>query len=211
MTTLPGSLVRYLVLIIGFCALGIKPLQAAESIRFAPLPLVEERTMRGQFLPMLDYLAQHTKMQFEWSYLPRYDDVLKALSEGKLDLAYLGPLPYVTLTEKDRHFEPLVHFLEKDGSHGYDCALVAFAPDALTRTADITGKHIGLTQPEATCGHFAVSVMLDRAGRSLDGEGNRYEYAGGHDKAILGVVRGTYDVAGAKLAIAKRYANLGTR
>lgn len=196
-----------LTCLLGQTALAVPP--ADRGIRFAPLPLLDERTLRGQFLPMLDYLSRRTQTAFQWVYLPRYEAVLQALAADRIDLAFLGPLPYLALSEDDRHFAPIVHFLESNGRHDYDCALVTFAPDGLGHVRDIRNKRIGLTQPYSTCGHFAVSLMLRRAGRDLEGEGNRYEYAGGHDKAILGVLRGTYDVAGAKRAIAERYTNLG--
>jgi phosphonate transport system substrate-binding protein len=209
------TLANCLAFLLGVASLGGAQAWAAEPaaqpIRFAALPMVDERSLRGQFLPMLDHLARRTGLEFQWTYFPKYDDLLRALREDQLDLAYLGPLPYVKLTERDRRFESLARFLEQDGSQGYDCALVAFPPDGLTNARQIAGKRIGLTQPESTCGHFAVSVMLDRAGRRLEGDGNQHEYAGGHDKAILGVLHGRYDVAGVKLAIVRRYASLGIR
>ena len=179
------------------------------TIRFTPLPMVGERALRSQFLPMLDYLTRKTKIEFRWKYIPDYDAVLSAQQRDEVDLTFLGPLPYVALTQQDPAFEPLVHFREKDGSQGYNCALVAFGNEGPYRATDVVNKRIGLTQPKSTCGYFAVSVMLARAGRAIEGNGNQHEYAGGHDKAIMGVVRGAYDVAGAKFAIARKHARLG--
>ena len=192
-------------------SLPAKAVEPDGTIRFTPLPMVGERALRSQFLPMLDYLTRETEIRFRWTYIPDYDGVISAQKNDAVDLAFLGPLPYVALTRQDPAFEPLVHFREKDGSRGYNCALVAFNSEGPYRTADVINKRIGLTQPKSTCGYFAVSVMLARAGRAIEGNGNQYEYAGGHDKAIMGVVRGAYDVAGAKLAIVRKHERLGVQ
>ncbi len=192
-----------------FTSIPARALEPGGTIKFTPLPMLGERALRSQFLPMLDYLTKQTKIQFHWTYIPDYDAVIDAQKRDEIDLTFLGPLPYVTLRQQDSAFEPLVHFRENDGSPNYNCALVAFGNEGPYRATDVINKHIGLTQPKSTCGYFAVSVMLARAGRAIDGQNNRYEYAGGHDKAIMGVVRGVYDVAGAKLAIAHKHARLG--
>ncbi len=182
---------------------------SSASLRFAPLPMVDERTLREQFLPMLGYLERKTGLHFRWQYIPEYQGILESLEKNRLDLAFLGPLPYVELRRKDAQVAPLVHFLESNGRASYECALVGFAPDGLNSPQTVENKRIGLTQAQSTCGPFAVSLMLKRAGRRLNGDGNQSFFADSHKQAILGVLQGRFDVAGVKLSIARRYAGLG--
>lgn len=181
---------------------------SAEELRFAPLPLVDEKTLRAEYLPMLDYLGKQTGDSYRWNFIPKYPEMLQAMIDGEIDLAILGPLPYARLTARARHFEPLVQFREKDGRADYDCVLVAFGKDRTLKLKDIKGKRLGLTQAESTCGYFAVASMLKQAGRAPDKDGNRYEYAGNHSKAALGVVQGRYDIAGLKRSQAEKYRSL---
>lgn len=181
---------------------------AADALRFAPLPLVDEKTLRADYLPMLDYLGKQTGDSYRWNFFPKYPDMLQAMILGEIDLAILGPLPYARLTARAKHFEPLVQFREKDGRADYDCVLVAFGKDRALKLKDIKDKRIGLTQAESTCGYFAVASMLRQAGRAPDKDGNRYEYAGNHSKAALGVVQGRYDIAGLKRNQAEKYRSL---
>ncbi len=180
----------------------------AETIRFAPLPLVDEKTLRAEYLPLLDYLGKQTGDAYRWIFFPKYPAMLQAMQDGQVDLAILGPLPYIKLTERAKYFEPLVQFREKDGHADYDCVLVAFGADRTLKLKDIKGKRIGLTQAESTCGYFAVASMLKTAGRAPDKDGNRYEYAGNHTKAALGVAQGRYDIAGLKRSQAEKYLGL---
>ena len=43
----------------------------AETIRFAPLPLVDEKTLRAEYLPLLDYLGKQTGDTFRWIFFPK--------------------------------------------------------------------------------------------------------------------------------------------
>lgn len=181
----------------------------AGTLRFAPLPLLDEHQLRLQFLPLLDYLARETGEKFEFVYLKNNDEIVEALASGKIELAHLGPLPYVQLRRRMSHAEPLVHFLESDGSSAYRCVLAAYGDGAKPKTRELTHKRFALTQPASTCGPFAVNAMLRRAGRALDKDGNSHAYLGSHDKTALAVVQGKADVVGVKQNIAEKYRNLG--
>ena len=193
------------ILCILFGLLCLSVIANADDIRFAPLPMLDESVLRAQYAPLLALIEQRTDENISWHYKSEYTDIIRALQEDKLDLAYLGPLPYLQLTDKASQFVPLVRFLETSGNTSYRCVLVVFGGDEPLSTDEIQGKRIGLTQAESTCGHFAVSLMLDRAGRSLFGDDNQFRYTGGHDTVAKGVLDGSYDVAGMKEAIALRY------
>lgn len=194
-------------------ALVLPALQAAAAesvVRFAPLPLENERVIHEQFRGLVDYLEETAGVTIRWRPLEDYGEIIARFRAGELDLAYLGPLPYVVLAREHPEAEPLGCFRDARGRARYTCSLVAWGERALA-PGDVTGMRIGLTQPYSTCGYLAVSAMLGEAGRRLDGDGNRFEYAGSHSRAALGVVRGEYDVAGVKTAIAGRYRHLNLR
>lgn len=177
-------------------------------VRFAPLPLEDQGIIYEQFAGLVDYLADATRMPFQWVYHEDYRDILREFAEGRIDLAYLGPLPYVLLERNYPPAEPLGCFRDSGGEASYTCSLLApLGSDASVRAP--TGAHVGLTQPYSTCGYLATSRMLRAAGSSLTGDGNTFSYAGSHQDASLGVASGRYDLAGVKTAIARRYLHLG--
>lgn len=180
----------------------------AGTVRFAPLPVTDEKDLRTQYLPMLEYLSAKTGDQYQWVFIPKYPDLINAMLTGQVDLAVMGPLPYVMLSNRSNAFEPLVQILENDGKTTYDCVMLAFGEDRKLKLGDIRNKKIGLTQPESTCGYLAVAYMLKHAGRAPNRDGNTYEYAGTHSKAALRVAQGRYDVAGLKRSQAEPYLGL---
>ncbi len=180
---------------------------AQEPVRFAPLPMEGKKILQERFYGLVDFLGQTLDREVEVVDFLDYGDLLQAFQEDRVDLAFLGPLPYSLLARKDRGVAPVACFRETDGSSSYTCSLVARG-DKPVDLAHAKTLHIGLTQPYSTCGYLAVSLMLKQAGRSLDEEGIRFSYAGNHTQAALGVVRGEYDLAGVKTAIAQRYRHL---
>jgi len=177
-------------------------------IRFAPLPMESREAIVLQFRPMVEYLEQQLSRPIVYDFSESYDKILKKFQANEIDLAYLGPLPYVELRAKDTNATPLVHFREASGQPMYTCALAALA----NTPVDLQGlknKRIALTQPLSTCGYLSVNGLLQERKSSL--ENNRYTYLDKHDAVALAVIRGEYDLGGLKTAIGKRYSHLGLK
>ncbi|MCX7898390.1 MAG: PhnD/SsuA/transferrin family substrate-binding protein [Rhodocyclaceae bacterium] len=180
-------------------------LARAEEWRFAPLPLEAPETVVASWKPTLDYLAEKLGVAIRIDYSDSYEAIIDKFASGQIELAYLGPLPYVELKKRLPAAEPLVHFREKDGAATYTCALVAVEGNMTLR--QMQGKKVALTQPLSTCGYLAAEGLLRAAGTSL--EKNRYRYLDKHDAVALAVVRGEYDLGSLRTAIAKKYRHLG--
>jgi phosphonate transport system substrate-binding protein len=163
--------------------------------------------LHEQFFGLLRYLQHAIDRPIEMVDYDDYDALLQAFRDDEVDLVYLGPLPYARLAKTDEEVEPVVCFREANGQSRYTCSLVAKGGHRIDLQRD-QGLHIGLTQTLSTCGDLAVSQMLGVAGRHLQEPGIRFSYAGSHTQAALGVVRGEYDLAGVKTAIADRYRHL---
>jgi len=198
---------RFLLIALIFCSAA----SMANELRFAPLPMLSEKALRANYSAFLEYLEQATGIDISWRYVPEYGQILDALASDQLDMAYLGPLPYVELKHRAPHVVPLVRFLEADGASHYYCVLVRFGEEGHGDEFLLRNLRIGLTQPQSTCGFLAVSVMLKRHGSSPLDDGNSFEYAGGHDKVALGVLEGKYDIGGLQESIASNYRSLDLR
>jgi len=178
----------------------------AEHLTFAPLPMETPETVVKQVKPMLAHLEKATGVDIQIDYSSDYAEILQKFADGKLDLAYLGPLPYLTLRDRVSQATPLVHFKEKSGSATYTCAIVAPA-DAKPDLKNLKGRKVALTQPLSTCGYLSTDGLLRQAGSKL--EDNLYRYLDKHDEVALAVTRGEFDLGGLKTAIGKKYAHMG--
>ncbi|MEW6766120.1 MAG: PhnD/SsuA/transferrin family substrate-binding protein [Pseudomonadota bacterium] len=196
---------RLLVLIIALLSLPALGADAA-PLRFAPLPMVDKELMVQEFLGPVRYMTEHSGQPIELVHTASYDELIKRFSRNEIDLAYIGPLPYLLLNRNAGTAQPLVRFLEPDGRDTYTCALVVFG-HASFDPATSGDARLTLPDPQSTCGRASIDPLL--RSRAVDPSGLRVNYAGRHDAVALAVVLGETDVGGLKTAIARKYSSLG--
>ncbi len=177
-----------------------------EALRFAPLPMVSENNLRNDFKSFAVHLGQVVNKPVNLVLKKSYRKLLSDFLTDQIDLAFLGPLPYVLLTDRNPDFVPVVRFVDKNGQANYTCCLAAYTGDQI----NLDTKRpllVSLTQPYSTCGYLMSEILLNAHGYSLD-EGS-YIYSGNHSESALDALRGTTQVAGLKTSIAHKYHHLG--
>lgn len=178
---------------------------AQKSINFTPLPMKKATKTIQDFVPMGSYLKQNLGVELNYVYKTNYGDILDSFSEGKIDMAYLGPLPLVSLKQKYPHIKPIITFKQKNGSKKYRCVLSKFKKDKID---SVRSLKVALTQPLSTCGYFMTSRLLKEK-FNMNLEDQKYNYTMSHANAMLGALSGEYTIAGAKDTIAKKYESVG--
>lgn len=123
---------------------------------------------------------------------------------NRIDVAYLGPLPYLIISRQYPDLAVLAAVNEESGKPLYRCVLVSAhdGPDS----ADDVGGPVALTSPMSTCGYLSMAFILSHYG--LDIEALDYTFLGSHEQVALGVILGHYPVGGVMDIIAKRYQGL---
>ena len=178
-----------------------------QKIVFAPLPTQSEESVFKTFAPMVHYLEKTLHVSIVFHFSDSYEALLADIQKGSVDIAYLGPLPYIELKANASFVAPLVFFNEANGKPFYRCVLVAWGA-SYEPLSKLTNYHsFALTNPLSTCGYLSVSGLLRDAGHSLDEQ--PFSYLGKHDEVALSVVRGRFDYGGVKSDVAQSYAHLG--
>lgn len=190
-------------LFVGFYLHASEP----QKLIFAPMPLQNEENMFKIFSPMVHYLEKTLHVTISFHFSTSYKSFLEKIEENTIDIAYIGPLPYVELKKNASFVEPLVFFNEADGKPFYRCTLVAWG-ESYRPLSKLSPYHsFALTEPLSTCGYLSVSNLLREAGQAL--EEQPFSYLGRQDKVALSVVKGQFEYGGVKDEIAKTYAHLG--
>lgn len=191
-----------------FLGLLATALSAAELKRlvFAPLPMEDKKSMYETFLPLSKYLEETLGVQIEYRFTNSYAELLGLIAQQKVDLAYLGPLPFVMLEKEYPKTEPLIFFKEANGRSSYTCSLISWRK----ALGDLhVNQKVALTSPLSTCGYLGVSSILQKRGKEL--EDFFYRYLGKHDKVALSVVEGRYSMGGVKTTVFEKYKHLGLK
>ena len=179
---------------------------SAETLRFAPLPMENVETVLKKFQPLTQYLTEQLALEIEYVYVDSYSDLLDKFQKSEIDLAYLGPLPYVELRQSFPEAVPLLFFKESALTATYTCAFATF-PDNHFNVQSGSYQNIALTQPLSTCGYLSVNGLMQKFSNSL--EKNHYRYLGTHDAVALSIIRGEFAAGGLKTAVAKKYKHMG--
>ena len=178
------------------------------TLTFAPLVTKDIEEINTQFLPMIKYLEKKLDVKIQIDYNSDYDALLEKFINGKIDMAYLGPLPYLTLEEKYPNTMPLVNFKNEKGEVSYTCSFVSFISTEGS-IENMTNTKIALTQPLSTCGYLFVNDVLNSSNTNI--EKNKYRYVNRHDTVALSVIRGEFKYGGLRTDIAEEYSHLGLK
>ena len=172
---------------------------------FTPLPTKKASKNIEEFFPLNNYLEKKLSISIQYNYKSNYQDILNGFKDGTIDIAYLGPLPLVSLYKEYPFIAPLVSFKNKNGTSKYRCTLSKFRDDKLQTSKQIK---IALTQPLSTCGYLMSKVLLEK-NFNIDLEKQKYFYTMSHTNALEAALRGDFLLAGSKESIAKKYESLG--
>ena len=102
-----GDLMLKVIVFLATLLLSAIPVAAAPLI-FSPLPMETPYTVASQWKPLLDYLGQALGVTVEINYSASNEEILDKFKAGQIDLAYLGPLPYITIKKTFPAAEPVV-------------------------------------------------------------------------------------------------------
>lgn len=174
-------------------------------INFAPLPTKKASKNIEDFLPMNAYLKEKLSIDIKYIYKKDYQDILNGFKDGTIDIAYLGPLPFISLKKEYMFVKPIVTFKEQSGSSKYRCVLAKFKKDKFDKEKQIK---VALTQPLSTCGYFMTSILL-KENFNIELKEQKYNYTMSHTNALSSVAKGEFLIAGAKQSIAQQYETLG--
>lgn len=130
-----------------------------------------------------------------------YNAAIEAMKNDKADLAYFGPFSYIVAAER-AGAEALTTIDNSEKAGEPLSVFVTAADSSIHSLEDIKGKTMGFVDPVSTSGHLMPKkYLMDEFGvalEELETDGKFFksvQFAGGHDKALIGAVNKQYDVA----------------
>jgi phosphonate transport system substrate-binding protein len=145
------------------------------------------------------YLEKNLDKKIEFYVLTSYAAMIEATRNGRIDLAFFGPLSYCMAKDK-ASIEPFAAKL-KNGSTTYKSVVIAGTSAGVNTIEDIRGKRMAYGDQASTSSHLIPKGVLARAGVK---PGDYSEsFLGKHDAVALNVMRGNVDAGGLSQVIFK--------
>lgn len=175
---------------------------------FAYTPVEDPAVYSNIFKPLMDFMGTCTGKR--WVYFPVQSNSaqIEAMRSGRLHVAgySTGPTGFAV------NIAGAVPFAAKGSSagvRGYNLLAIVKADSAFQKLADLKGKKVAHTSPSSNSGNLAPRALFPAEGLTPVTD---YQpiMSGGHDRSVLGVNTGDYDMGAVASDVFERMGNRGT-
>jgi phosphonate transport system substrate-binding protein len=175
----------------------------SDTVLFGVIPKDNPRIIYEKFQPLMDYLTDKTPYNFELVLQKTYDDTVIALGEGKINMAFLGPLTYLH-AKADYQAISLLKGITEKGDPFYHSVIVTKKNSPLKQLSDLKGKSFAFAALKSTSGNLIPRYLLAENGIHLREikDFNNFNY---HDSVVKRVLKGIYDAGAVRESVAEKY------
>lgn len=163
--------------------------------------------IQQRFEPLVSYLSERLERPVQLHISRSYEDQVKRLAEGAVDLAYMGPSSYIKARDnfKASTLEPIQLIVAEAP---YRAAIIVHQDTDIQKLTDLKNHSMAFGSYHSYTGHFIVRQLL-RLEQVYLRDLQFYSYLGRHERAIMSVVHKEFDAAATTEGMAKRFIDLG--
>ncbi len=163
------------------------------ALIFAYSPTENPAVYQHVYQPLMEHLGACTGKRMLYFPVQSNTAQIEAFRAGRLHIALLAT-GAVGFAVNLAGAVPIVALGSERGIAGYRVYAVVKSDSPYQKLADLKGRKVAHTAPSSNSGNLAPRVMFPDAGLKPD-EDYKPLMSGGHDKSILGVSLGDYDMA----------------
>lgn len=171
---------------------------------FLPVPEIQAR-----FKPLADYLSEAMQRPITVRVGRDYDEHIKAIGTDQVDIAFMGPAPYVQVADRYGK-KPLLARFEVDGKPNLYGVIAVRQDSPLKDIAALYNKRFAFGDHESTMSHIVPRYLMIKAGIP-GGAPPQHRFLGSHKNVALGVLVGDYDAGAMKKEVFDEFAPKGLR
>jgi len=169
------------------------------------LPALE---LQKRFTPLVEHLSTTLGRDVTLTISPSYEEHLNRITQGEIDIAYIGPASFVQAYQKQPELETLAK-LEVNGSPFFHGKIITKSDSNIRQLSDLSGKSFAFGNKNSTMSHLVPRYELEQQG--IMNKLSSFNYLDGHKNVALGVLIGKYDAGAIKEGVFLKYQNKGLR
>lgn len=207
---------RALALCIVGALLCAAPRLAAAADEPSPRPLVlavhpylTTDEIERRFAPLAAYVGRTLGQPVTVRVGGSYAEHIEAIGHDQVDVAFMGPVPYVKMLERFGSKPLLARFEVAHQSNLYGVIVVP-QRSPVRSIADLRGRRFAFGDPESTMSFYAPAWLMLKSGVPLNALGAR-RFLGSHPNVALAVLAGDFDAGALKREVYEEYAAKGLR
>ena len=163
------------------------------TLIFAYSAVEAPQVYQKMFQPLLDALGQCTGKKVVYYPANSATALIEAMRSGRLHIADFST-GAVGFAVNMAGAVPIVSFATERGIFGYKVVAIVRADSTYRALADLKGKKVAHVAPSSNSGNLAPRVFFPEHGLMPETD-YKPLMSGGHDKSVLGVLRGDFDMA----------------
>ncbi|MCJ2163492.1 MULTISPECIES: phosphate/phosphite/phosphonate ABC transporter substrate-binding protein [unclassified Pseudodesulfovibrio] len=167
-----------------------------DAITYAYLPQYSHTISYQRHRRMLEYLRQTTGLPLRQIFPDTFDEHIKMVERGEIDISYSNPFVYVRLAKAGA--QAFARVIEPSGEPNFRGQIITRSDNAEIRDiADCRGKRWVAVDPDSAGGYlFPLGLFFDNGIQVEDFE--TVDFAPGpggkQEKVVLSVYAGVYDI-----------------
>lgn len=172
-------------------------------------PYLPAGEIQTRFAPLASYLTQVIGRKIDVHSGVSYDEHIEAVGEDRIDIAFIGPVPFVLVTQR-YGLKPMLAAFAVQGEPLLKGVIFTRSDRDIRSLAELADKRFAFGDRQSTMGHFVPRYMLMEAGIDK-GLPQIHQYLGAHKNVALAVLSGDYDAGAVKQEIFDEFAPKGLR
>jgi phosphonate transport system substrate-binding protein len=203
-----GFISTVLAIVIIFMSLPVKA-NAQNPLILGIHPFLSSTELYRRFSPLADYLSRELGRPVQIHIESSYESHINSIGKGKIDIAFMGPASFVSLTRRFGRV-PLLAVFETNGSRTFRGVIVVRKDSQIKTLSQLRGKKFAFGDVNSTMSHLVPRYMLLKSGLDVKHLG-KADFLTNHDNIALGVLSGNFDAGALKEDIYDKYAQQGLR
>lgn len=158
----------------------------------------------ARYAPLIDYLSAEVGRDIEMVVPRSYEHGNELISAGQIDVAILGPAPYVTLKRASPGAAKVLLSMETNHTPYFYGAIVVRKDSAIQSVSELSGKRFGFGNRTSTLSFYLPAFLLLEAGVTPQ-DLKQFTHLQRHDVVAEHVIMGRQDAGGIKSSVANKY------
>jgi phosphonate transport system substrate-binding protein len=174
-----------------------------QQLTFGIYPYDTPTQIYKSFEPLMKYLSNELGVPVKIVIAPNYMSHIINIGEGRVDLGFMGPSPYIRAKDKYGSAE-LVARLKMRNDMNDRLVIVSHKDSGITSLKNLKGKTFAFGDNQSYGSHFYPRYLLNRSGVKLK-DLRSYDFLGSHARVVLAVSHGDFDAGGLREDIYEKY------
>ena len=181
----------------------------ADPLILAIQPYLSEPEIQQRFTPLAEYLGRTIQQPVIVRIGRNYGEHIDAVGKNQVDIAFIGPVPYLKMLKKYGE-KPLLARFEVNHNPNLYGVIITKKESPIHHLKELKGKRFAFGDPESTMSHIVPRYMLAKENITLSVLSG-HKFLGSHHNVAIAVLAGDFDAGAVKREVFDEFESKGLR